>query len=195
MACRFCTIDHDGGLHGDRCVGEWCFDEEDDLAHRARGRVSLWYDFDYDEWSVLVLIDDGNTKRGQLPSCAQFKVDICPFCGRKLQSQRWIWTIEPKCRAPKDRVYAEDDELSGCTDVRYLKKTYSRDEMQALMDVGWHVMRHLATEYEVLYDLDVDRIVGHPNISDASFMYGSCLAHEEVSLEEVWGADVEEQDE
>jgi hypothetical protein len=86
MSCEYCTIDPSKGPHGDYLIGEWCFDESDDLAHKASGRVGLWYDFDDEEWILLVLIDDGNMEKGYLPSVAQFEPKVCPFCGRELKA-------------------------------------------------------------------------------------------------------------
>ena len=88
MACKFCDLDaavarNGGEMEGGLLVGEWAFTKDDDLVHKSRGRVNLWFDFEYREWSLLVLIDDERTE-GILPATVMFTPSVCPFCGRKL---------------------------------------------------------------------------------------------------------------
>lgn len=88
MACKFCDLDaavarNGGEMEGGLLVGEWAFTKDDDLVHKSRGRVNLWFDFEYAEYSLLVLIDDERTG-GVLPAVAMFRPKVCPMCGRKL---------------------------------------------------------------------------------------------------------------
>lgn len=86
MSCKFCDLDaavarNGGELEGGVLVGDWVFTKDDDLVHRARGRVNLWFDFEDNEWSLLVLIDDD---KAALPATVMFHPKVCPMCGRRL---------------------------------------------------------------------------------------------------------------
>ena len=84
MSCKYCTpvLEDNGEIH--ELVGEWAFTTDDDLLHKASGRVSLWYDFE-DGWSMILLVDDGATINSSLPATAMLKPRVCPFCGRELK--------------------------------------------------------------------------------------------------------------
>lgn len=88
MSCEFCDLDRitsrdDFDPHADYLVGEWCFTKDDDMTHRASGRIGLWYDFDEDGWALVVLVDDEGAK-SIMPAVVQFRPKVCPMCGRKL---------------------------------------------------------------------------------------------------------------
>lgn len=87
MACVFCDLDAALEGHGETdslLVGEWTFDERDELMHKVRGRINLWYDFPLGEWTLLVLIDDKRSG-ATLPAVAMFNPTVCPMCGRRLK--------------------------------------------------------------------------------------------------------------
>jgi len=93
MSCEFCDLDaavarNGGELEGGVLVGEWAFTKDDDLAHHADGRINLWYDFEDDEWSLLILVADDRVTDEfwtyPLPSCVMFHPKVCPMCGRRL---------------------------------------------------------------------------------------------------------------
>lgn len=89
MSCKFCDLDaavarNGGELEGGVLVGEWTFTKDDDLIHHSQGRVNLWFDFEDNEWSLLVLIDDDRTGKHTLPATAMFHPKVCPMCGRRL---------------------------------------------------------------------------------------------------------------
>ena len=89
MSCEFCDLDaavarNGGELEGGVLVGEWAFTKDDDLAHHARGFVNLWFDFEDNEWSLLVLIDDDMAGEHALPAVVTLHPKVCPMCGRKL---------------------------------------------------------------------------------------------------------------
>ena len=89
MSCEFCDLEHivkrdDFDPHTDYLVGDWVFTKDDDLIHHSCGRISLWYDFDDEEWALLILVDDDKTTKGSLPATVQLHPKVCPMCGRKL---------------------------------------------------------------------------------------------------------------
>ena len=89
MSCEFCDLESivkrdDFDPHADYLVGDWCFTKDDDMTHRSCGRISLWYDFDDDEWALLILVDDDRTTKDRLPAIVQLRPKVCPMCGRKL---------------------------------------------------------------------------------------------------------------
>lgn len=89
MSCEFCDLDagvarNHGEMDGGILVGEWAFTKDDDLAHHSQGRVNLWFDFEDNEWSLLILIDDDRSPEYTLPATAMFRPKVCPMCGRML---------------------------------------------------------------------------------------------------------------
>ena len=207
MSCKYCTIPpaekwHDGVVAGGMCVGEWCFTEEDDLTHRANGRISLWYDDDDKEWAVLLLIDQDNMKNGILPSCAQFNPRVCPFCGRELQVPKWLWRLE--CPNPENGLWYNDagkwvwdlgkldcstkdipmgydwrykkdgrDWFSSCSSKEDLLHWYSEEDAKKLQSIGFVMARYLAQEY-VEYEMET------------TFIKDTAMMREEVPLDGLW---------
>lgn len=87
--CNFCDLDagvarNCGELEGGVLVGEWAFTKDDDLARHSQGRVNLWFDFEDNEWSLLVLIDDDRSPKYTLPATVMLHPKVCPMCGRRL---------------------------------------------------------------------------------------------------------------
>lgn len=209
MSCEFCDLAaavkrNDGDAYSSLLVGEWAFGKEDDLVHHADGRVSLWYDFEDFEWDLLVLIADDRVKNvagmQPFPSCAQFHARVCPMCGRKLQAPRWLWRLE--AIDPKHGLWYNSDgewvfDVWGCStsglpmgwDWRYqqdgkswwsscskrsdLTHWYSVEDARQLVEKGFVFARYQATEY-------------HEYRNETVFLKESCLAREELSLEEVF---------
>lgn len=203
MACKFCDLKsriESTEPSDSYIVGEWAFTKEDDLVHRASGRVSLWYDRG-DGWVLLVLVDDDNMNRGLLPSCAQFHPNVCPFCGRKLVPPKWLWRLESK--DPSNGLWYNSDGAfvlgvkgcsteslpmdydwryqqggkswwSSCSNVEDLTHWYSLEDALSLLDKGFVFTRYHATEY-------------HEYESETVFLKESCLAREELPLDEVKG--------
>ena len=212
MSCKFCdlpsAVERNGeNVWGGYLVGEWAFTEDDDLTHHSYGRVNLWYDFEDDEWALLVLVADDRVPH-TIPATVQLTPSVCPSCGRKLQTPKWLWRLE--ARDPKHGLWYDSDGewvfdvydydcstkslpmgwdwryqqdgkswWSSCSDKSDLTHWYSIEDAKTLTDNGFVFTRYLATEY-------------HEYRNETVFLKESCLKREELTLEDVFGEEADD---
>lgn len=213
MSCPYCTprVDPDTGEDMEFCIGYHDVIRVDDNTTEAR--LHLVRDKDDGSWSLVMLLADDRLSRyiHSLGEPAKHAGTICttieappycPWCGRKLPNPKWLWRLEAKdvehglwynscgelvfdigkldCSTKDlpmgyDWRYQQDGKSwwSSCSDRADLTHWYSKEDAQRLIDAGFVFTRYLATEY-------------HEYEHETVFLKESCIAREELPLEEVF---------
>lgn len=213
MSCEYCTpmVDEETGESLEFCRGLH-FDEQQPKGITHIG-LHLVEDKDDGEWSMVILMHDEwlsgyihslgePSKKAGIIVTSIPAPPYCPWCGRKLQAPKWLWRLEASdpehglwydsngkmvfdigkfdCSTKDlpmgyDWRYQQDGKSwwSSCSNKEDLTHWYSREDAQKLIDAGFVFTRYLATEY-------------HEYENETVFLKESCLAREELSLEEVF---------